>query len=369
MRILDRYVAWNFIVGFIITTLVLIGLCTLVDLFVNLDEFAERSDLGAAAVAGNIYSYYSARSTLWFRDLAGVITVIAAVFSLARMTYSNELVAVMASGVSLKRVIAPIILLSLGSMGLIVIDQEFLIPRLTTQLIRSHDDLAGQKVHNVWFMNDDRGSLICTQQFETNAMLSPVIILRKPVPQTTEYEVVDVIKADRAVHDPARGGWRLENGRYLAVVDDPTRPADMTSRAVDFYATDLTPAQIPLKQQEGYKSLLSYAQLLALEKQEHRIRDKAELYLHKHARITDPLINIVMLVLALPVLVVRDPKTLKTAIMKCFGLVALCYSVAFLSKMFATEAFLGQVRPELWTWAPIILFVPLAFIELDSMKT
>jgi lipopolysaccharide export LptBFGC system permease protein LptF len=36
-----------------------------------------------------------------------MVIVIAAVFSLARLTRNNELIAIMASGVSLKRILAP----------------------------------------------------------------------------------------------------------------------------------------------------------------------------------------------------------------------------------------------------------------------
>ncbi|HEV58162.1 MAG TPA: LptF/LptG family permease [Phycisphaerales bacterium] len=371
MRILDRYVARNFIVGYLITTFVLIGLCTLIDLFVNLDEFAEHAEKGTGFVLANIYDYYKVQSTLWFRDLAGVITIVAAVFSLGRMTYANELIAIMASGVSLKRVIVPIVLLSLVSMGLLVLDQELVIPRLAHKLIRSHDyDPASESVHYVWFMPDRNNSLICTRKYEKGAMIHPTILKRRPIPGTAgQFEVVDVIQADRAVWDDPRGGWVLENGRYWGTFEQAQRQVAGEARTVDFYATDLTPDLIPLRQQEGYKALLSYRQLLALEEQAQRIRDVAELYVQKHARITAPIINMVMLLLALPVLVVRDPKVLKSAILKAFSLVILCFSVATLCRMFAAEEIFGRVLPEVWTWAPIILFVPVAFMELDAMKT
>ena len=372
MRILDRYVAWNFIVGYLIVAFVLVGLCVLVDLFVNLDEFAEHADKGTGFVVTNILDYYTAQSTIWFRDLAGVITVAAAVFSLGRMTYANELTAIMASGVSLKRVIAPIVLLSLVSMGLLVLDQELLIPRLANDLIRSHDfDPTSESVDYVWFMPDENNALICTRKYENGVMIQPTILERRAIPGTPgQSEVVDVIQADSATWDEQQGGWVLENGHYWGTIEQAQRQAGgAPSRAVALYATDLTPQQIPLRQQEGYKSLLSYEQLLALERQENRIRDVAELYVQKHARITGPIINMLMLLLALPVLVVRDPKVLKSAILKAFMLVVVCFSVATLCRMFATEEIFGYIRPEVWTWAPIIVFVPLAFMELDAMKT
>jgi len=130
MKILDKYVAKNFLIGYAIAFFVLMGLRIIIDLFVKLDEFTEHVDLGTLAVVKNIFTFYGLNSTLYFRDFAGMITVVAAAFSLGKMVRCNELVAVMASGVSLKRVIAPIVILALFFTALFVIDQEFIIPPL-----------------------------------------------------------------------------------------------------------------------------------------------------------------------------------------------------------------------------------------------
>ncbi|MHC5140413.1 MAG: hypothetical protein ACYSOD_00165 [Planctomycetota bacterium] len=105
MKILDRYVAKNFLYGYFISLFVMIGMFLTIDLFMNLDEFAEL--LGVEDATGhvltltdvmlNVVHFYGVRCALWYKDMAGMIIVIAAVFSLTRMTRSNELVAVMAS--------------------------------------------------------------------------------------------------------------------------------------------------------------------------------------------------------------------------------------------------------------------------------
>ena len=106
MKILDRYVTKNFLTGYVIAFAVLMGLRIMIDLFVNIDEFTEHAELTTVQVLSNIVFYYSRHSFLYFRDFSGMITVVAAVFSLGKMTKNNELVAIMSSGVSLKRVIA-----------------------------------------------------------------------------------------------------------------------------------------------------------------------------------------------------------------------------------------------------------------------
>ena len=85
MKILDRYVVKNFLIGYAIAFGVLIGLRVIMDLFVNLDEFTEHASLSAMGVARNILVFYALNVTLYFRDFAGMITVVAAAFSLGKM--------------------------------------------------------------------------------------------------------------------------------------------------------------------------------------------------------------------------------------------------------------------------------------------
>ena len=63
----------------------------------------------------------------------------------------------------------------------------------------------------------------------------------------------------------------------------------------------------------------------------------AELLSQKHFRITDPIINLTMLMVSLPVLICRDPRTMKSAVLVSFALTAACFVTTFVCKMFATE--------------------------------
>ena len=372
MKLIDKYVAKNFLVGYVIALLVLVGLRIVIDLFVNLDEFAERSDLGSWGVLANVLRYYGAQSALYFRDFAGIITVVAAVFSLGKMTRNNELVAIMASGVSLKRVIAPIVALATILTGLLVIDQEYIIPPIANELVRAHDALPGEETYDVWFVSDSKGSLICTDKYDerTGTMYKPMIITREQT-ETGKWLVLGKIQAKMAVYNSETEQWDLTGGEFLKMPQDiEGENPDLSPQIVHHYKSSLTPFDIPIKRQETYKSLLSLSQLSALARQGARVKDVAELYSQKHFRVTEPIINLVMLMVALPILVCREPKAMKTAIMISFGTTLSCFVVTFICKMIATEAVFGfDVRPELWAWVPVFVFFPIAVFELDSMKT
>jgi len=366
MKILDRYIAKNFLIGYAIAFCVLIGLWIVIDLFVNLDEFAKHIDLGALAVARNIVTYYSLSITLYFRDSAGIITVVAAAFSLGKMVRTNELTAIMASGVSLQRVVAPILVLALVLAGLLVADQELIIPALSDKLVRCHEDLPGEESYDAWFIPDSKGSLLCSPRFEvkTASFYDLTILLRQQIDRPGIWKVTGCILADKATYNPHSGQWDLTQGRLIE--------GGSTQGVVpvaSYQAPDLLPKNIPVMvMADQAKSLLTWRQLTALSALIPK--DVGLLYGEKHFRITEPIINFVMLLVSLPVLVCRDPKAMKSAVLVSFGLTAACSLTTFVCKMLSPEPILfNRVMPEFWAWLPVFIFVPIAVIELDSMKT
>jgi lipopolysaccharide export system permease protein len=366
MKILDKYIAKNFLIGYVIVFCVMIGLRTAIDLFLSLDEFTEHTtELGTWGVIKNILSFYSLHSTLYFRDFAGMITVFAAVFSLFKMVRTNELVAVMASGVSLKRMIVPIVLLALLMTGLFVINQELIIPPLSDKLVRSKDDIPGQESYDVWFITDGNGSLICSKKFDvqTSTLHNPTIITRRKTSKPGIWEPIGRTSAEKAVHDPNTREWNLTNGRFTE------KDSRNIAQPVASYPSDITPKDIPVRRKSRHLILLSSRQLAVLAAQSTKIKDRAQLYSQKHFRITEPIINLAMLMVCLPILICRDPKSMKSAIMISFGLTMACFITTFACKMLATEVIFDRIMPELWAWLPAAIFLPTAFIELDSMKT
>ena len=367
MKILDRYVTKNFLTGYLIAFAVLMGLRIMIDVFVNIDEFTERADLTVGQVLWNITLYYSRHSFLYFRDFAGMITVVAAVFSLGKMTRNNELIAVMASGMSLKRIIAPILFMSLVFAGLHVVDQEFFIPPMADKLVRAHDAIDATLFYDMWFIGDENGSLFCSPQFKVkeSVIITPTIITRSKKTNSGLWDITGIVKADSAYYDLDTKSWILDNGVFLKVSKEL---ADRPYQTIKSYPSDLTPKDIPVRRKSAHMDLLSSYDLARLARQNPK--DLTKLYAQKNFRITDPIVNLVMLMISLPVLVCRDPKTLKSAVFISFMLTGICYIMTFMSKIFASEVIIaGRAVPELWAWLPIFIFLPIAFIELDSMKT
>src|SRR5678815_1150577 len=113
MRIIDRYVFSSFIRNYLISFMVLIGMYVVLDMVFHFDELVDvdtAADAGALAntlgMLWNIVDYYFYQSFLFFVHLSGIIPVVAAAFTLLRLSRFNELTAMLAAGVPLLRVAA-----------------------------------------------------------------------------------------------------------------------------------------------------------------------------------------------------------------------------------------------------------------------
>jgi lipopolysaccharide export LptBFGC system permease protein LptF len=247
-------------------------------------------------------------------------------------------------------------------------DQELLIPRIIDKLIQNEDEMEGEEYFSVWFVADSNGSLICSNRYDagTATFRQPTIITRKPTSTPLVWAVTGRISADSAQFDSKTGCWNLTNGVLFSA--DTEKPGAQS--VASYEAPDLTARDIPIDERAGFNSLLSFRQLSALAERKTNIRDTRELTSQKHFRITDPLINLTMLMVSLPVLICRDPRTMKSAVLLSFILTAGCFVTTFVCRLLSTEVeFVGQVMPQLWAWLPVFIFMPIAFIELDSMKT
>ncbi len=184
IKTLDKYVVRSFLYSLMLWFVVFMSLRIVADLFVNLDEFAEvaeKQGVGTWYLVGQVFSYYFYNSLTYFTEMGGIIILVAAAFSLARMNHTNELTAMLASGVSLYRVVWPIILASMLMGGLIVIDQEFVIPQVKHKLLREGDEIGGiKKGERVKLLADGYNSVFYSSYFDPqeNKLHSPLILLR-----------------------------------------------------------------------------------------------------------------------------------------------------------------------------------------------
>ena len=368
LRTLDRYILKGFLVNYLIAMGVMISLCIVLDLLMNLDEFTERGLPGGQVIA-NIGNYYGYQMFSYFSQLAGMIVVVAAAFTLARLQRNNELTAVLSAGVSLYRVAAPVIVAGILTNALVVLNNEVIVPHIADKLVRPRDDVQGTRSYGVWFVHDDapRGrdgsldTLLSAAQFRPGEeRLYNLVIMQRDA----QGELARVITALSAEWSDRRGGWTLQNGQSdLRPAGDQRRDLPSPRQAIDFFPTSLGPGQLMLRQTAIWANLLSIGQLRALA---HRQADRRDRYMAiVHGRVTMPLNNMVMLLLALPFFLNREPgavvRSAGKALLTCGGFFVLAFA--------AQQMAAASGMPALPAWTPTLLCGPGAIILLDGVKT
>lgn len=469
MKTLDRYIIRGFLFTAFLFFVIIISLRVVLDLNFNIDEFLKGNASGNEKF-WNILSYYAYQIPMYIVELGGIIIVASAAFTLARMNHSNELTAILASGVSLRRVVVPIFLFAIILDVAIVADRELLIPSIANKMIKDRE--IEQAAMTVRLATDNSGTVWYSQRLDGDGqtMLHPRAIVR-----TGDGAMVGIVSGSIARQEPK--GWRFENariaransdwavipntervytngspwqmidqsvklqavkeqlspqktrelqsdvyqGRKLIVVNHKDekyglrieasrlvpgpRPSEGSDdepggRMVDpkftffgpgnellgeirgsqaiwgqgpsgggywqidngylFLASDLKVEDIKMRQSSrwlDYKSMQDLGKLVRNKK----VTDVNAALLARHIRFTDPINNVVMLLLGLPFILSRE-RNIKASAALCLLFVATFYVFIYICRYM-------NVEPSVGAWLPILLFGPISIVMLDSVKT
>lgn len=385
MKILDRYVIVSFIKNYCISFMVLVGMYVVLDMVFNFNNMVAFTPNGGAlqTVIGTLLDmgdYYFYQCFLFFVHLSGIIPVVAAAFTLMRLSRFNELTAMLAAGVPLLRVAAPIVLAGLLLNALLIVDQELLIPNMIPKLVRDHDQV--HKEARTWFaidfMQDANDGLLHASRYYAQPpnmpagsppMMQVFDVIERHENKRHDLEPYAHIKADAANWNPRTNAWDLVNGRRVTGIGrDNVRSVEMPAKV---YRGGITPEEINLYRSGNYVDLLSTDRI-------NKLLDRPKSYgtlnllRVKHWRFTQPLMNVILLLLAIPCVISREPGSIKTGATRCLFLMAAGMGGVFLSQQLAANPPSG-ILPDRWAalmaWFPIFLFGPLSVYLMEKIKT
>jgi len=380
MKILDRYVAASFIKNYFLSFAVLLGLYVVLDMLFNFNSLVtiqEKAGLsGIATVLGLLatsWDYYYHQSFVFFVQISAIIPVVAAAFTLMRLSRFNELSAMLSAGVPLLRVTLPVIIVAVVLNGLVLVDQEVAIPGMIPKLIRKSSE-AGQASSSSFAipsMQDDDNRLLVAAVYHPGvdaeaAWMESVSIIQR----NHDLLPTGQITADLARWDSERGCWNLK-GAVMTMGLAPGGKPTTRPMLEPYYSQSVTPEKIALYRSHDYVQLLSTERINELLAGD--VHYNAGFLLRvKHTRFTQPIMNIILLLLAIPCVLTREPGRLKAAATKCLVLTGLCMGSIFLTSMLAQSppnAALAEQWPAIVAWVPVFVFGPVAVWLLDHVQT
>lgn len=404
MKILDRYVIQTFLVSLAISLAALMGITLLMDMFINVNKLLDLSSvaakLGFWTTLAGVGNYYLYKAFDYYQWLAGASLLVAATASLVRLNRGRELVGVKAAGVSLYRILWPMIVVALLADGFFIANQELIIPRIATQLSRDPDDVEVQERFPVDFARDENNNILFAPVFDpqTQSLLASVVYRNKennlvdaplddPVVQdlmahnrdavfyrsavriflrNPKYELRGWIIAEKAQWDPKLRGWRLTKGLRLPPPGEPAMlEPGPEGEPLDFYGSNLGPDEIRRYRESDFYRFMAYSELKSVAEDPMR-GNRRQLQVAMHEHVTMPIMNILLLLLGLPFVAGREDRNYFTGI----G-VAIILTIGMFALQFTCRAFgsTGNISPLLAAWLPVFIALPASVISMEALKT
>ena len=372
LLIIDRYLLRQFVQTFLICFCSLTGLYIVIDAFTNLEEFItySRDNGGMLAVMGE---YYAFRALSFFDSTSPVVTLIAAMFTVTWIQRHNELTALEAAGISKARVIKPLIAMAVIIIGFKVANRELVIPIAAVRESLSHNaqDLGGSRGKRLVPRYDVKTVVLMRASGDTFGNEKRIHKPDFQLPAGLDRYGPRVL-AENAYYRPPVGN--RPGGYLMDGVTQPTGleglpslgqgegpPVLLTPADHDW----LKPGQCFVVSEVSFEYLAAdsnWQKLSSTWELMRGLRNRSLDYgtverMAIHARIVQPVLDLTLLFLGLPLVLSRSNRNVFMAIGMCLALV-----VAFMLVVFGCQM-LGEsywLEPSLAAWLPLMIFVPCA---------
>ncbi|MBX3354914.1 MAG: LptF/LptG family permease [Phycisphaeraceae bacterium] len=375
--LLDAHVVSRFLANFVLLFALLFVFAISVDVIVQAETFL---DAATAAVrdgrAGNrvtgviavVLDFHGPRVFQFYQYMLGLVAIGAMGFTCAQMHRFRELTAVMAAGISLRRIAIAILLAAVGLNVLQAINQELILPRLAPMLVRDHRDLqrAGTQSFPVTLTRDGENNLFSAALFDPNSGEAEGLLV---IERNERGAALRRVQAERATYDPARRGWLLSDGKAIGRGLNPDGEIGSAGseavfmQPVDFVASQITPKMIVVRRFRLYSQMLDYRQVQLMGEQGGA--DDGTVVRLTLARFAGPMANLLVLAVSIPFFLLREPRPLLMQSVKASAVAvpAMLTALIFLTVPFEDLPAAASVA------LPIAVLMPAAAWRLAYLRT
>jgi lipopolysaccharide export system permease protein len=390
MRILDRERYWSFLKAYVICFIALVGLYVVIDAFSNLDEFEEVASDSTLHLFSTMGRYYLVKMSLIYDQICGIITMMAAIFTVTWMQKNNELLAMLAAGISTRRVIRPVLVSAIVISSLAVVNQELIMPRFAEELQKPPDD-DGIQLVKVYAREDAHDLIIGGDQADRASRSVTKFTATIPVKVAGELIEMSAREAwyfgpDDTSH-PRKGGWLIWGAKFLmepssksldvmtkgvlSEVNDPSaypQPKDkLAGKAgvtVYFLKTDLSFTAITRTRQ--WYHFAPTIELIRALSDPTNLGERADMEIFLHSRIIRPMLGFNLMLLSLPLVLGGAARNMFVNLGMSLGTSGIFYSVNFMSQYLGGHE---VYSPAMAAWLPLIVFGTVAMARWDTIRT
>lgn len=376
MRLIDRYIALCFFVNFTILFVLLFVFAVSVDLLLSLDKFVElgREFAGpdASVIAstlktiGLIIEFQAPRIFMFYGYMHGLLGIGAMAFTMAQMHRHKELVALLASGVSLYRIAMPLIVCMFILSIVQLANQELMLPRVAPLLLRDHGQIGKQTLEGfpVPLTPDSAGNILQARSFRPDPA-QPVLEHPAVLEVDQQGRTTRRISASRAVWNDTAGAWELEDGVAVRTAEPgEVIGAEPVREPVAAYPTDLSPRALTIRRHAEFAAMLSLRQIEQMLSTPDVV-DADLLIRHKYARFAVVLVNLLVMAVTLPSFLLRGPASLLRQSLQCAAIAI----PAMLGAGLGMNMNLPGISPAVGVFLPVLILLLLTLARWTYFRT
>lgn len=367
----DRYLLRRYFSTFLILLVSTYGLFVVIDGFTNVDSFQDGAE-SSRSVLSRIGTYYAYRVFDFFDMVGPTLCVISVTVVLGVLQYQRELHPVLAAGVPAYRMVMPLVAGAALVTGLMVLNTEFVIPRISMQLQTSRDGLSssGKRLETVQdyelHMNIDGSRIDAAQQ----AIKGARFIFAAPV----LVDELTTIESPRAIYYPENdqhpAGWLLKKA------DPPYDQLKLTELGRKKLLRVKDPGAIFLVSQVTFAQVYSNGGSYLYDSTPQLVRritspalsqySVSRLILHLHNRLARPFQNLIAVFVAIPFVMRRESRSLIGNMAISAGvLVGLMAALQFGNFLASANV----ITPDFAVWLPVLLGGGLAAWQSHEILT
>lgn len=370
LAIIDRYLLRQYFWTALVTAVAVVGLFVVFDGFTNLEEFLRAAEKHGGLLP-LLARYYGCQSVMVLDRSASLVVLIAAMFTVTWIQRHNEMTALLAAGVPRWRVLLPVIMASTVLIAAAVANRELLMPSLRDQLARRPQDLVGDRALPVVPRYDRQTGILFRGRAcyrDGKRITEPNLLL--PPDLATKFG--RQLCAEVAFYRPPTGS--RPGGYLLKGVNRPANIAELPSVWLGDRPVLLTPRDAPewVKSDEcfvvttldfdqlcGGNAFRQFSSTAALIRalRNASLDVGADIRVTIHSRLVQPLADLTLLFLGLPLVIHRENRNTFAAIGLCALLAATFFVISLAFQQLGAASY---VPAAFAAWGPLMIFVPIA---------
>jgi len=346
LSIIDKYIIRKFLSTFFFSVFLIICIAIVIDLSEKIDDFIENK----ATTKQIIFDYYLFFIPSFYNLFNNLFVFIAVIFFTSKMAGNSEIVAMLSSGISFRRLLRPyfIAAIVLGSISFLL--NSWLIPYCDKKKVDFENAyINGRKNVDTWRNNVHRQLQPGEFMYIDNFVIKDSLGYRFTLERFVELKLVYKLSADKLMWSVDSASWAVVN--YVERTMYPKRTFEKGDKKL--IALKFNPEEFFMRKEDaGIFNNKQLKELIANERM--RGAEQVEYYLlESYRRSAMPFSTLVLTLIAFSV---SSRKTRGGVGLHIgFGL-ALAFSFIFLSEMTRTFSHSGSLPPWLAIWIPIFVY-------------